>query len=399
MTYRELLELYKTGKLQGEEKEKLEREIEKQDAISEYLFEKTEVDGFEPESQTPDPENDAMLKAIQKSVRRTLRRMALTVGAAVLALVAAGSLLLPGLVDEFYYQPDDIVQQDTEYPNITLDRMSLDLSVWSELYLPGAYRDTVYSESEGFGRYSISIPDNYYLDNKQQTVNGRLVRGKLTLYDTDTLAVPTGNAFSMPSEVKGGGGLWDANADCWVNPWGAGVEDAAERVAELDDGAYYLGFVSLKNIMDYEAFYRWYESLEPEATSAWCAVYADEDGYSIQENIGFNFRESGFSRDYEPEKYPFLSILSSKNAPDKASEADMRRHFLSLLDYQLDHPEFGQLFAPGRTPTPEKLEDIRASVAENGIRTYGFALCTKKAELERLLKDPHVANLYAKPMP
>lgn len=39
MTYRELLKLYKQGKLEDSTKKQIEAEIEKQDAISEFLYE------------------------------------------------------------------------------------------------------------------------------------------------------------------------------------------------------------------------------------------------------------------------------------------------------------------------------------------------------------------------
>ena len=43
MTYRELLKLYKQGKLEESTRKKIEAEIEKQDAISEYLYEEGEI--------------------------------------------------------------------------------------------------------------------------------------------------------------------------------------------------------------------------------------------------------------------------------------------------------------------------------------------------------------------
>lgn len=59
--------------------------------------------------------------------------------------------------------------------------MSLDLSVYSELFWPGSYRNTVNAVAEGYGTYNISIPQGYSFSGKFTTVNGRLKRGKLTL--------------------------------------------------------------------------------------------------------------------------------------------------------------------------------------------------------------------------
>ena len=43
MTYRELLELYKTGELELEQRKKVEKDIERQEAISDYLYEQEDI--------------------------------------------------------------------------------------------------------------------------------------------------------------------------------------------------------------------------------------------------------------------------------------------------------------------------------------------------------------------
>ena len=43
MTYRELIQLYKTGKLNKEDKEKVAADIERQEAIGEYLFDESRI--------------------------------------------------------------------------------------------------------------------------------------------------------------------------------------------------------------------------------------------------------------------------------------------------------------------------------------------------------------------
>ena len=56
MTYRELLELYKTGELELEQRKKVEKDIERQEAISDYLYEQEDIpelnDIFEAVSYT-----------------------------------------------------------------------------------------------------------------------------------------------------------------------------------------------------------------------------------------------------------------------------------------------------------------------------------------------------------
>ena len=43
MKYKELIELYRSGRLSEEERKKIEEDIEKQEAISEYLYPDEEI--------------------------------------------------------------------------------------------------------------------------------------------------------------------------------------------------------------------------------------------------------------------------------------------------------------------------------------------------------------------
>ena len=45
MTYRELLKLYQDGTLDEEKRKKVEADIERQEAIGDYLYEKEEIPG------------------------------------------------------------------------------------------------------------------------------------------------------------------------------------------------------------------------------------------------------------------------------------------------------------------------------------------------------------------
>ena len=60
--------------------------------------------------------------------------MGLAVGVVVLAVVLSAVFILPKAVSEFYYNPNEAAGQ---YEEMTTTRMNLDLSVYSELFLPG----------------------------------------------------------------------------------------------------------------------------------------------------------------------------------------------------------------------------------------------------------------------
>ena len=113
MTYRELLNLYKQGKLDDVRKKEVEASIEKQDAISEFLYEEGEIPEFSDlESENAEnPENEEWLsgqknnqkdeinrqfiKEIRWSIRKTFIKMGIIVGVAVLVIVLCAVFILP----------------------------------------------------------------------------------------------------------------------------------------------------------------------------------------------------------------------------------------------------------------------------------------------------------------
>lgn len=146
MTYRELLKLYQEGKLDKAQTDEVEHAIEKQEAISEYLYEKEEIPGLEvlqgqekeevfvQGNDAESEEEQRFVKMIQKTIRRTFLKMGAIVGAGVLAIVLCVIFVLPQVVSAFYYNPNEVVGIGEGSDNITTTRMSLDLSVYSELF-------------------------------------------------------------------------------------------------------------------------------------------------------------------------------------------------------------------------------------------------------------------------
>ena len=172
MTYRELLNLYKQGKLDDVRKKEVEAAIEKQDAISEFLYEEGEIPEFSDlESENAEnPENKEWLagqknnqkdeinrqfiKEIRWSIRKAFIKMGMIVGVAVLVIVLCAVFILPKAVSDFYYNPNEVVGK---YEEMTTTRMDLDLSVYSELFLPGNHRSQVSAVSRGMVNTILSF--------------------------------------------------------------------------------------------------------------------------------------------------------------------------------------------------------------------------------------------------
>lgn len=401
MTYKELLELYKADKLDLAQKEKLEREIEKQTAISEYLFENEEIpDVFDADlASDSDVSNDSaddakLIKMIKKSIRKAFIKLGVVVCIVALCLVLLVNSTLPKLVDLMYYNPAAVAGNIN---GTETNQMSLDTMVYTELFTPGCYRTNVIAEQEGFGNYDIKIPQNFSRDGQFKDVYGTVEKGKLTLFSDDLFKTPTGNAFT-PGNIDGVVGYSGTGA-------AGSKENVPDKLNQLNDTDYYLGYVTLNKVMSYDEFVLWCEKndLKPD----WCAICRfqgnskDYDPYVINETIGFNYNCCSSQMAYDAEKYPYLNyfdmIPTEKHYPMNMFSAEvMETHVKSLLSYMLDNKSFCEM--AGSAVSDYELTAQIESIEEHGLDIYGFAITAQKSELLKIYETENVDYIYAAPL-
>ena len=146
MKYKELIELYKSGRLSEEERKKIEEDIEKQEAISEYLYPDEETDEEMPKDETrenvSEKENE-FVRLIRKSIRKAFIKMGMVVTAVILVGIVLMMTILPKVVDLFYYNPKEEKNYSLEGGAVVhRERFELDLSVYTELIEPFGYLDS-----------------------------------------------------------------------------------------------------------------------------------------------------------------------------------------------------------------------------------------------------------------
>ena len=418
MTYRELLKLYKQGKLEDSTKKKIEAEIEKQDAISEFLYEEgtiphlsdleSEPGGWDAGKfrvQQEDELNRQFIKEIQRSIRRTFIKIGLAVGTAVLAVVLCAVFILPNVVSRFYYDPDEVAGK---YEEMITTRMDLDLSVYSELFLPGNHRDQVNAIPRGYGEYDIVIPQTSSWTGKFTSVSGHLVRGKLTLYDNNVLSRPI-MQFYLPGD-EDAWAAWEVDENGKETKMDTkarkqeSIQYSKEEITGYNDNDWYLAYVSINDIMDYDDFIEWFQKFsdqkELEWGALWCAVHTeDEDGYCEEPNIGFSPLPSGMSMSWDRETYPYLSFLDNSDLYDQVEandEKNMQTHVISMLSYIQDHEEILSMMGQ-TTNSPNRYQDMIDYVQKNGLKIHGFAVSAKKKTLLELYKEDVVSYIQTTP--
>lgn len=428
MTYRELLKLYRQGKLEEDKKKEVEAEIEKQDAISEFLYQEGEIPGLEDLKEQEDTEpaknliaasdteknagtgqnndfDNRFVKEIRHSIRKAFIKMGVVTGAIVLAAILCAVFVLPRVVSAIYYDPNEVVG---EYEDLVTTRMDLDLSVYSELFLPGNYRNQVSAVPRGYGEYDITIPQNMSWTGKFTSVSGRLVRGELTLYDKNILSRP-----SMQFYLPGDETAWEA----WeVDENGKetkmdtearkkeSIQYSKEEIEGYNDNDWYTAFVSIEKIMEYKDFIECFQNLSDsknlEWGTLWCAVHTEnEDGYCIEPNIGFCPFAAGMSMSWDKEKYPYLSLNDDWDSQEDVDETDekiMQSHFISMLSYMREHKEILTMMDQAADDT-DRYQEMIDYVKKNGLKIHGFAISAKKDTLLELYKEDVVSYIQTTP--
>ena len=413
MKYHELLELYKKKQLGEEQREKVEQDIERHEAISEYLFEKEEEDILQDSEKLPE-ESDIQLTEKEKNaaddftkrVNRAIRRAFLKMGAAVCAVTLVVVLLvlfvLPHVVSSFYYDPGRIVGESS-YGGTT-NQMSLDLAVYTELAIPGTYRDNVQVEDKGYGNYDINIYQNVSRSGRFYNVAGRVEKDNLRLYDINLLNMPFSNIFgwfqmdmdrkdTLTEQVENGVGSFAYTPES--------KEQSAEELKLLDDNKYYLAYVTLDKILSYNDFIGFAENYSERAIDIWCAPRTAEDSYmpiGRPANLGFYIRLGQSSMlEWDREKYPDLILWSADNSAER-DEAEERikdesfaaEHFAVMLDYMSGQDEFLGMMGQQDGETYAEAADY---IRENGLQIYGFACVADKETLLKLNAEEEVFGI------
>lgn len=378
MTFRELIKLYQADELEHEQREMVKSEIEKHEAISDYLYEAEQLpalDGMDGTVAEEERNADAFAKMVRKAIRRAFVKMGLVVGCCVIAIVLGVMFLLPDYVSGFYYNPNEVV--GTSSGGYDTNRMALDLAVFSELYLPGKYRDEVIAEDRGYGEYSILIPQTSSYSGVFSTVAGVLERNQLTLYSPDLLRTFVANAFSLPEDIRWPHGSSGAAGD---------RERAFAKLQELDEDEIYTAYFSLNALTDYETICQ-------QVDMAWFGVY-NETGY----RAGFWNKLPGILKEWDREKYPLLSTLGSdgsiaESEANAASEEAMRTHFLSMLKYMQDHPEVLEMFGKEQGGLKETIRYVETK----GLKIYGFVIIGDKQTILEAAEAENIYYVYTEP--
>lgn len=408
MTYRNLLELYKKGQLSEDDAARIRSDIDRQEAIAEYLCEAEEAFAIELPESLPEKDAEDFAKTIRRSIRQAFVKLCVVVLVLTLVLILFIQFALPKIVSSFYYDPTEIVEN--KGTDMEVSRMSRDMAVYSELALPGRFRDLVYASDLGYGNYEICIPQTVSFTKNFSSVSGKMEKGKLTLYNTNILREPYSNIFYWYDVHinDSGSSMTDKPLSSLLSKettsWHA--EASESQVSSMSGTGSSLAFVTLEKQMKYEDFIAWTQQ-QDLGRDIWCVPVNHSNRYS--ENLGFLYRPSASaSAARGPENYPNLILWQTgmSEADEQAmlknakKESFMKKHYVSMLRYMADQKDFlNTSSAFSLNLNAHAYDEIADYIEENGLTIIGFAVPMTKETAQKLLQDDHVYGINIEELP
>lgn len=409
MSFKDMMERYKTGQVTEEEKRVIEEELEKFSAINDFEYERLDINlGEFHEENTQSSEAENLTRAIKKEMRATFVRIGTITGIAAVTVVLFVTFALPNIVSTFYYDPGKTASEKKIDGDATIgfNQMSMDIAVYTEMIIPEAVRSAVDVYDKGYGKYDICIRQTIASGSESfHDISGKVERNKLVLYDPNVLKPMTANAFGWTQRENTEKSLRyqdKLERQQMTNKNEHRVHgvvdgrDAAQYLNDLDGKKSYYAYVTLDRMMEYEDFYKFFKRHE-ELTYGWCAVKTtdvNEDRSSFSPaNIGFVFNPNYSEEiEWDRDRYPALFLESGGNWDVFNNEDYAAEHFVSMLSYMEDNREFYEMISPDTEG--HDFTQAREYVQKNGIKVYGFVTFAKKNVLQKLMEEEEIYSVY-----
>ena len=290
------------------------------------------------------------------------------------------------LINSLYYNPLD--GRRTSIGVSEWGQMSIDMSVFSELHLPGYEIPFIFTKPRGLGAYDLTLYQNNAFHNYSETVyQAQIVRGRMSLSFLDT-ALFDGMSFQWVPSVYGN----YTDTEKWP------LVDAAARaeLTQLPASAQAKVFLLFHDPLDMQALEQFVKQSAVEVY--WAGVRCGEEELDWISRYGFSpmgkripLSESA----YPAEQFPLLELDHTdawggerRTNMDMLTAQNYETHFTSMLSYMSSRNEFLEII--GFTNNYAK---ALAYVRENGIWCPGVVVSGSLDEIIELASNPLVQSI------
>lgn len=383
MNYKELIKRYKEGLVSEEEKLIIDQEIEKYEAIEEYISDKIDMELDDLTLFLRNDKHKEETENLSKSVSRRLRRVVITSVAIVIALVIGIFFIVSPVVDNFYYNPAK-VSVGTKNSDVNFD-----LYAFSELNIPGySVSSYVNIEKSGFGEYDISFFRSNLFTQEFDYVTAKIKRGikindhtgiiRHKGYDFTSVRYPSGMSQEHMSRQK---------------------SRVMNHIMQLNPVSYVSANLTFEKDLTMEELHV-LELKYPEIEFIWAGIRTPHNT-TRNDLIGIHLIRSNslvLTDKLVAEKYPAMHILEwlvnpvGYDSSETSLEAKAYElHYKSLLQYMIDRKEATEVI-----DYSDKLPYYKSALEyaeENGVKTYGVLIYSNAEDLVELAENESIKTL------
>ncbi|MBU5484572.1 anti sigma factor C-terminal domain-containing protein [Clostridium sp. MSJ-11] len=385
MKYRELLERYKKGLVSEEERQMIEEDIEKYEAIEEHLSEIVDMDLINfTTSKESEQHNEEIIK-IKKSVNSRLRKVVFTSVFIMMTLLIGIFFIISPLVDSFFYDPAKVTVGEVN------SDINFDIYALTELNMPGySLTSDVYVDREGFGEYDIG----YFLTNlfthEKNYITTKIKRGEKIKNYTEIIQDIGFNFMGVKYPI---GNPNQVNED---------KQRVMNHIIQLNPVSYVSANLIFEEDLTMDEL-RELEEKYPNIDFIWAGIRTDPNSEMSKDLIGINLINSNkiymAREEIVEEKYPAFHILEWLVNPTGYESGEMsleakayELHYKSLLQYMIDREEATNVL----DRNPRKLEYYKSALnytKDNGVKTFGVLVYANAKDLIELVKNESIKLL------
>jgi hypothetical protein len=381
MSFKDLLDKYNNGNASEEEIKLIEEELDKHEAIEEYLSESYNI-GFEKDYLQVSTNNETTF--VKRSVNKKLHKVILASVSIVFIILFATFFIVSPIVSSFYYNPSQKTVSGYH------DDLYFDLRVFTELSLPGYAINTAGSEKLGFGAYNVYYERLNLFNREVKNINAKIKKDMKvgSFQDFYPSTYLTFIDIRQP----------DINRNEFTKMQN---DEVINHIKQLNPVSYISAYVLFKEDLSVKDFDELRRKYNDKVSFRWVGVRAESEGKPVEYLSGFNpnFNDGSVSGDSaDKDKYPYLQLVDYMKDKDNRIHSSRpmieaySKHYISLLKYMNDREKAVKALDYNSAKV-DYYKNALNYVEKNGINIYGVLVYGETKDLLELISNEKIKTI------
>lgn len=379
MNFKDLLDKYNNGDASEEEIKLIEEELEKHEAIEDYLSESYNIGIEKNDLQINTNNNETTF--VKRSVNKKLSKVILASVSIVFLILYATYFIVSPIVSSFYYNPSQKTVSGYH------DDLYFDLRVFTELSLPGYAINTAGSEKLGFGAYNVYYERLNLFNREIKDINAKIKKNTKvgSFQDFYPSTYLTFIDIRQP----------DINRNEFTKMQN---DEVINHIKQLNPVSYISAYVLFKEDLSVKDFDELIKKYDDKVSFKWAGVRTESVGKPVEYLSGFNpnFNDGSVSGDSaDKNKYPYLQLVDymtdegNRYKHNGTMEEEYTKHYISLLKYVNDR-EKAVMALDYNSAKVDYYKNTLNYVEKNGINIYGFLVYAETKDLLEFISNEKI---------